>query len=111
MEDNSTIPFDQFKLSTNSQIPFDLFVSKKYKGIGIRGFVRFTDFARNLVYTVQKSSYKSATHDQDYVKQLLDSSGNTLFSITGVNVSCFSPIVVLLYCLCILVGSIDVMEF
>ncbi|KAH6782677.1 RNA-directed DNA methylation 4 [Perilla frutescens var. frutescens] len=85
MEDNSTIPFDQFKLSSNSQIPFDLFVSKKYKGIGIRGFVRFTDSARNLVYTVQKSSYKSATRDQDCVKQLLDSSGNTLFLITRIN--------------------------
>ncbi|KAH6765722.1 hypothetical protein C2S52_016705 [Perilla frutescens var. hirtella] len=85
MEDNSTVPFDQFKLSSNSQIPFDLFVSKKYKGIGIRGFVRFTDSARNLVYTVQKSSYKSATRDQDCVKQLLDSSGNALFSITRVN--------------------------
>lgn len=82
MEENSSFPFDQFKLSANFQIPFDLFVSKKYKGLGIRGFVRFTDSAKNLVYTAQKSLYKSATRDQDSsVKLLLDSSGNTLFSI------------------------------
>ncbi|XP_057772526.1 protein LURP-one-related 7 [Salvia miltiorrhiza] len=85
MGENSSIPFEQFKLSADSEIPFDLFVSKKYKGLGVRGFVRFADSTGNSVYTVQKSSYKSAARDQDCVKQLLDSSGNILFSIARVD--------------------------
>lgn len=107
MEESSSFPFDQFKLSANFQIPLDLFVSKKYKGLGIRGFVRFSDSAKNPVYTVQKSLYKSAARDHDSsVKLLFDSSGNTLFTISRVSVSCFSQIVVFFYCFCIL-GDFD----
>ncbi|KAI3461699.1 hypothetical protein Pfo_018362 [Paulownia fortunei] len=85
MEENSPIPLDEFQYQANFQIPFDLFVSKKYKGLGVRGFLRFTDSAGNLVYTVQKLSHKSAAHDPHCVKLLLDSSGSTLFSINRVS--------------------------
>ncbi|XP_051131019.1 protein LURP-one-related 7 [Andrographis paniculata] len=81
MDENSTTqveePFQfQFHPIPNFQIPFDLFVSKKRNGIGTRGFLRFTDSAGNLVYTVDKLSHKSHCR-----KRLLDSSGNALFSI------------------------------
>ncbi|XP_042018140.1 RNA-directed DNA methylation 4-like isoform X3 [Salvia splendens] len=82
MGENSSIPFEHFRLSVDSEIPFDLFVSKKYKGLGLRGFVRYADSTGNSVYTVEKSS---AASDRDCVKQLLDSSGNILFSIRRVH--------------------------
>ncbi|KAL8027029.1 hypothetical protein ABFX02_14G068700 [Erythranthe guttata] len=72
-EENSTAQPYEFQTPPNSQIPIDLFVSKKYEGIGSRGFLRFTDSADNLVYTVKKSAHS--------VKLVVDSSGDTLFSI------------------------------
>ncbi|KAL1541045.1 hypothetical protein AAHA92_25312 [Salvia divinorum] len=81
MGENSSIAFEHLKLSADSEIPFDLFVSKKYKGLGLRGFVRYDDSTGNSVYTVKKSS---AASDRDCVKQLFDSSGNILFSIKRV---------------------------
>ncbi|KAL0434807.1 UNVERIFIED_CONTAM: protein LURP-one-related 7 [Sesamum radiatum] len=91
MEESSTVPFDEFKYPANFPIPFDLFVSKKYKGLGSPGNLRFTDSAGNLVYMVRKLSHKSADNRQDCTKKLLlDSSGNTLFTINRVSVSSLS---------------------
>ncbi|KAL0389014.1 UNVERIFIED_CONTAM: protein LURP-one-related 7 [Sesamum calycinum] len=82
MEESSTVPFDEFQCLANFQIPFDLFVSKKHKGLGSPGNLRFTDSAGNLVYMVRKLSHKSADNRPDCTKKLLlDSSGNTLFTI------------------------------
>ncbi|KAK4407739.1 protein LURP-one-related 7 [Sesamum angolense] len=88
MEESSTVPFDEFQCLANFQIPFDLFVSKKHKGLGSPGNLRFTDSAGNLVYMVRKLSHKSADNRPDCTKKLLlDSSGNTLFTINrGKNV-------------------------
>ncbi|KAK4412489.1 protein LURP-one-related 7 [Sesamum alatum] len=86
MEESSTVPFDEFKCPANFHIPFDLFVSKEYKGLGSQGNLRFTDSAGNLVYTVRKLSHKSADNRSDCTKKLLlDSSGNTLFTINRVS--------------------------
>ncbi|KAK6141350.1 hypothetical protein DH2020_024900 [Rehmannia glutinosa] len=84
-EENSTIPLEEFPYPANFRIPFDFFVSKKYKGLGTKGFIRFTDSTSNLVYTVQKLSHKSAADDPHCIKLLLDSYGNTLFSINRVS--------------------------
>ncbi|XP_011080761.1 protein LURP-one-related 7 isoform X2 [Sesamum indicum] len=82
MEESSSVPFDEFNCPANFQIPFDLFVSKKNKGLGSPGNLRFTDSAGNSVYTVRKLSHKSADNRPDYTKKLLlDSSGDTLFTI------------------------------
>ncbi|KAL0458562.1 UNVERIFIED_CONTAM: protein LURP-one-related 7 [Sesamum latifolium] len=91
MEESSTVPFDEFKYPANFQIPFDLFVSKKNKGLGSPGNLRFTDSAGNLVYMVRKLSHKSADNRPNCTKKLLlDSSGNTLFTINRVSVSSLS---------------------
>lgn len=90
MEENLAIPFEEFQYPANFEIPFDLFISKKYEGLGARGFLRFTDSAGNSVYTVKKSSHKPAAQDSPCTKLVLDSSGNTLFSIHRLNVSWLS---------------------
>ncbi|GFP80554.1 protein lurp-one-related 7 [Phtheirospermum japonicum] len=81
MEENTSIRLDETQYPADYPIPFDLFVSKKYKRVGSKGFLRFTDPAGNLVYKVKKSSNKSAADDPHRIKLLLDSSANTLFSI------------------------------
>ncbi|PIN09236.1 hypothetical protein CDL12_18178 [Handroanthus impetiginosus] len=85
MAENFTNPFDELRSLPNFQIPLDLFVSKKSEGLGTRRFLRFTDSDGNLVYKVQKLSQNLAGDDAHCVKLLLDSSGNTLFSIKRVS--------------------------
>ncbi|KAL3616227.1 hypothetical protein CASFOL_039617 [Castilleja foliolosa] len=77
MDQNSSIPSDETQYPGDYPIPFDLFVSKKYEGVGAKGFLRFTDPVGNLVYSVKKSG----ADDPHRIKLLLDSSANTLFSI------------------------------
>ncbi|CAA0842374.1 Protein LURP-one-related 7 [Striga hermonthica] len=86
MAENSSISSDETPYPANCPIPFDLFVSKKYKGLGQLGNLRFTDSVGTLVYSVQKLTRNSAgSGDARCVKLLLDSSGNTLFSINRVS--------------------------
>ncbi|GER28110.1 hypothetical protein STAS_03877, partial [Striga asiatica] len=90
MAENSPISSDETPYPANCPIPFDLFVSKKYEGLGPLGNLRFTDSVGNLVYSVQKLTRKSAGNDDGHcVKLLLDSSGNTLFSINRVSLCVF----------------------
>ncbi|KAL6517451.1 hypothetical protein OROMI_033152 [Orobanche minor] len=82
MEENSSFPLVETQRSANDKIPFDRFVSKKYEWFGCGGFLRFTDSEGVLVYAVQKLS---GADDHHRIKLLLDSSDNTLFSISRVS--------------------------
>ncbi|XP_073144780.1 protein LURP-one-related 7 [Henckelia pumila] len=76
----------EFPLQYNSEIPFDLFVRKKYSVLGTRGSLRFTDSKGHLVYRLQHPTDNSTTGDSTHcTKLLLDASGATLFSVNRVN--------------------------
>ncbi|KAM2654165.1 hypothetical protein EV2_025707 [Malus domestica] len=61
---------------TSSQIPVDLFVSKKYLGLP-HGELGFLDSSGDTVYKVTHQSPKISSHK----RVLLDASGNPLFSL------------------------------
>lgn len=70
---------------TNSQIPVDLFVSKKHPGLP-SGDLGFVDSSGNIVYKVTHQSLKSSSN----TRVLLDATGNSLFTLCLSNVSCLS---------------------
>ncbi|KAK6927169.1 LURP-one-related [Dillenia turbinata] len=63
----------------NSQIPIDLFVSKKHRGLTRSGFLKFTDANGNLIFTID--SHSSLSDSPHRTKLLLDASGKPLISI------------------------------
>ncbi|KAK9940921.1 hypothetical protein M0R45_017554 [Rubus argutus] len=69
---------------TNSQIPVDLFVSKKHPGLP-RGDLGFVDSSGNIVYKVTHQSLKSSSN----TRVLLDATGNSLFTLCLINNGCW----------------------
>ncbi|KAM5583048.1 protein LURP-one-related 7 [Rosa sericea] len=69
---------------TNSEIPVDLFVSKKHPGLP-RGDLGFLDSAGNVVFQVTHQSLKSASNK----RVLLDGTGNPLLTLCLSNSGCW----------------------
>ncbi|PQQ19148.1 protein LURP-one-related 7 [Prunus yedoensis var. nudiflora] len=69
---------------TNSQIPVDLFVSKKHPGLP-RGELGFVDSSGNTVYKVTRQSLTSSSNK----RVLLDAAGNPLFALCRNDKGCW----------------------
>ncbi|KAK3022947.1 hypothetical protein RJ639_046765 [Escallonia herrerae] len=75
--DNTAAP----EYPSNWQIPVDLFVSKKHKGLRLAGNLRFTDASGNLVFSVDRRSHQPAAPLFRHSRLLIDASGNSPISI------------------------------
>ncbi|BFG33789.1 hypothetical protein CerSpe_200630 [Prunus speciosa] len=78
METSVPVPY------TNSQIPVDLFVSKKHPGLP-RGELGFVDSSGNTVYKVTRQSLTSSSNK----RVLLDAAGNPLFALCRNDKGCW----------------------
>uniref|UniRef100_A0A7N0VIB1 Uncharacterized protein n=1 Tax=Kalanchoe fedtschenkoi TaxID=63787 RepID=A0A7N0VIB1_KALFE len=75
--------------SLASQIPIDLFVSKKHPGLAA-GVIGFANAAGNIIYTVESVSHKTHIfphHSRHFVLQ--DADGHALMTLTHKNRGCW----------------------
>ncbi|KAF9597730.1 hypothetical protein IFM89_021217 [Coptis chinensis] len=72
-----------FVCPVNSEIPVDVFISRKRLGLSTRGDLLFTDASGNIVFRVDDHyHHQSSKSRKQVVHHLLDAQGNTLINIS-----------------------------